>query len=586
MGGREYPPPPRGVGMVRVKCEPESEDSLPTTSTPTLCSESHEATRSEPHPLHLPEQTRESEPRRRESIKAEHFKWDQDNRDDLKLTAYDVIAGVISTPPIKPLEPESDTTSSKVVPLTSQSSPNMTVSSQQLTNGASHSPASRVSKEHQELVHELDQFSKIMDEIERAAGNTSGGDSFSVQKTDHKQLYCTTDPSQSSTAKESSGSFYRPNLAHNYSSSSSPAAEHEGNLQPLQHHGLPVNTKSSSMQRRHIPPRRLTLLNEVPLSPSPQQPAVPITPTTPLEHFLSAPSPTRMMTVSVSYSATTPSSQTPHLAIPQYQMTHSTSPHHLPAIPDTPHHHTALPGTPHHHTALPGTPHHHTALPGTPHHHTALPGTPHHHTALPSNRHHHSALPGTPHHQTALPNIPHMAPSSTSHHHSVGLGTSRHTAQIPGSVSHHTSNPHHSTPLPRPTTPYICPPYPATPQYRFECEPARYTTSVPTETWTTSQLPAPLSKPLPPDQVATPVSSQGTLRESIMARVNSRVEALAGHKRPLHLDLTSAPPTKMKNNGGELRTGQQPAVHSGPPIYSSRTQQQPSPYHTPSHQSL
>lgn len=93
-------------------------------------------------------------------------KWSsEDTRDDLKLTAYDVIAGVISTHPIKPLEPEAVESSNA-----HSTSPASTVVTK-LSSVATPTPpptlsVSTPSKEHHHsLVQDLDEFTKVMHQV-------------------------------------------------------------------------------------------------------------------------------------------------------------------------------------------------------------------------------------------------------------------------------------------------------------------------------------------------------------------------------------------------------------------------------------
>ena len=104
-------------------------------------------------------------------------KWSgsQDTRDELKLTAYDVIAGVISTHPIQPLEPDAESTVTSVNS-TSPCSTTAIIQSNTTTPTVSHSANTSITpsvsvavvknkKDQHSLFQDLDEFSKVMHQV-------------------------------------------------------------------------------------------------------------------------------------------------------------------------------------------------------------------------------------------------------------------------------------------------------------------------------------------------------------------------------------------------------------------------------------
>ena len=583
------------VGVVQVKCEPSSDDSPGSVSLGRVELLHSQSVTSSSGSSCVPE----TKPR--PGVKPDHFKWinlpsatsleEQDNRDDLKLTAYDVIAGVISTPPIKPLEPEAtDNSSAKAPSIAGQSSaPVLTPTSSQLPTAANGSivPGSR--KDQHNLVHELDEFSKIMDEvtqeqtaIELAAATNKELDNF-------RQLY------PSALSGDNLGSFHRHKLSHLASQTQ----------EPLQQRSLFSKEKTPVEHGRPNVPRPLSLFNEIPASPSRKQHQVPHTPTTPLEHFsLPSLSPSRTLGAIGQHSQPHPLTphktpgtpnlhtthhHTPHPNAPHQHTPHPNTPHQRTPHPSTPHQHTPHPNTPHQHTPHPNTPHQHTPHPNTPHQHTPHPNTPHQHTPHlntphPNTPHQHTPHPSAPHQHTPHPNAPHQhTPRPNAPHQHTPHPNTLHFPQ------HHLVN---SAPFPNPTTSYslhrACPQYPPTSfsvghtPFGFDAMEQNNFSSLPGEVWSSHVDPFPPSRPLAHDQGSPSVASQGTLRDSIMARVSSRVVALAGQKRPPHLDLSAAPPpSKMK---GVLNHGPVETTHISP-----LTQYPAPPGHAPSlpnHQSL
>ncbi len=109
------------------------------------------------------------------TLKPEDSKWKllndaEDGRDELKLTAYDVIAGVISTPLLKPLETDLDTTyagkHSKAAVNKPHCPPTPTAPVVPLSTLSSATTALKGStKDHHSLDQDLDEFSKVMHQV-------------------------------------------------------------------------------------------------------------------------------------------------------------------------------------------------------------------------------------------------------------------------------------------------------------------------------------------------------------------------------------------------------------------------------------
>ena len=100
----------------------------------------------------------------------------EDGRDELRLTAYDVIAGVISTHPIQPIEQDSDTACSNNSPILTTGKagephpPSLSVTPPTSTAAApplaTHTTTlTNKKKEQLSLVKDLDEFSKVMHQV-------------------------------------------------------------------------------------------------------------------------------------------------------------------------------------------------------------------------------------------------------------------------------------------------------------------------------------------------------------------------------------------------------------------------------------
>lgn len=147
---------------ILIKKEPESSD---TTSSP--CTMAPE----------LPTFNTSDIEQKQRVPKAGVSKWDslkesEDTRDELKLTAYDVIAGVISTPPIKPLEQDTDNHSvpRNGISLSSSNSkagnaPTSSVTTSVTASTTLPATSSAFIQDQQTLDQDLDEFSKVYDQV-------------------------------------------------------------------------------------------------------------------------------------------------------------------------------------------------------------------------------------------------------------------------------------------------------------------------------------------------------------------------------------------------------------------------------------
>ena len=526
-------------GAVFIKTEPGTPDCLPSS----LCyGDGRDRAEADPDKFVSNKSDPEGVKRRLSlPLKGEQSKWnslstpEHDTRDDLKLTAYDVIAGVISTPPIKPLEPEGESATSKLKVLAGQtaSTPTLTtITSSNIQHPATPDPvsllpattpptsnSSRLPKEQRYLVHELDEFSKILNEVtqEQTAMELASVETVYSEHSREPHLaspYVSGPPPGHREVATTNTSFYQKNSQlQGTPSSSSQVVEqdYQPHQQPYHCHQQQQHlqqqqqqqqqqqhSSSVSMECKSRVPGRLRVLSDPPTtsssSSSSSQP-MPHTPTAPLEHFTSFPAP----------------SNTP-LAAPA----------------------TALPGT-----SLP-------ELPGVPHL-PAHPGTSH---PPPGIHHHQSPHPGTTHH----PSIP--------------------VSQQQGACPSNTSTP----PLP----------------YRYHCTPetngyqnAGGSASVgdgwPLSTHMPQQQPQGVEGQGRP-QLSTVSTSQGSLKDSFLARVSSRVASIVGQKRPRMLDLSGMSPGKMKRvSRNTLDSSGGSSVEGGRPLYSSITHGSPYDTSTPHH---
>lgn len=280
---------------VFIKREPESDDGLssPSKSGPVFTS-----TKSDCH-----SQMFELKPRLSQSAKTDMSTWSSlngtdDTRDELKLTAYDVIAGVISTPPIQPLEQDTDTlhTSKSVSPSSSsnrkagESSTVPTTPTVSTTTTTASLPLPSVtcikSKKNQHtLVQDLDDFSKVMDQVTQEQIAKERRDSF-ASEVESPPVY----PGQSRSAHLLESSPYLVLSQPCLQSQNSSDNYYHQKYARLQAPSHPSQTQvDSAYQPKGVPKSQLILptpcvLNDPPTSSSNH---LPTTPTTPLEHFSS-----------------------------------------------------------------------------------------------------------------------------------------------------------------------------------------------------------------------------------------------------------------------------------------------------------
>ena len=620
------------------------------------------------------------------SLKADPSKWgslctlERDTRDDLKLTAYDVIAGVISTPPIKPLEPEGENGTSKLKPLaslttgtappsttattilqpTSQATSPVTTPTTSTTSCCTSLP--KVTKEQHYLVHELDEFSKIMDAVtqEQTAMELAAAETVYSEPSHEPSLvspYLSISPScPPREISVPNNSFYQqkyPQVQAAQKQSQVVHQDYHHHQHHQHHHHQQQQQHSASMPAECKSPLllsgvsgRLSVLSDLPSSsssqPVPPTPTTPlehfssssqlVPPTTPLEHFTSFSSPSHSYLTTSSAARAGTSHLSTHPGIPHLPSHPSTS--HLPSHPSTSH----LPS----HPSTSHLPLH----PSTSH----LPSHPSnsHHPLHPVNLH-------APPHPGATP---HISPHS---------GTTPHITPHPGTTPR--ISPHQCSPQQ-----VVCQPYPSTPPHPFPYNHPPDTNSYLSsgsasvgDSWSSThrhqppqvigvcqgrapitsahrqqppqvigvcqgrapitsshrQQPpqvigvcegqAPITSPhqqqspqvigvcqgrapitsahrqQPPQVIGVcqgraPITSasisQGSLKDSILARVSSRVVAIAGQKRPPMLDLSGVPSSKRKGGGSMLDHCGRSAGGGPPPQYSSVTHHTPSPYET------
>ena len=279
-----------------VKREPETDDQ---NSSPTKVGA--EFTYS--HGLEL--KCRLSQPKKTDSVKWNSLKGTEDTRDELKLTAYDVIAGVINTHPIQPLEQDSDSS------LTRSASPSSSV---KLRDGNIHSVTATASssattitapppsnssltknKDQHSLVQDLDEFSKVMhqvtqEQIAKERRVSFGTELESSVYPNHSRTARRLDPPPyfpmgQSCSIERNGDYYRP-----------PKYAQQSSLPQV----------DSAYQPKSVTKPQV-LLSDPPVSNGNH---VPVTPTTPLEHFSNFHSPPHL-TLTASHSPGPPACPLP-----------------------------------------------------------------------------------------------------------------------------------------------------------------------------------------------------------------------------------------------------------------------------------
>ena len=212
----------------------------------------------------------------------------EDARDDLKLTAYDVIAGVISTPLIKPLEPEADNGTSSPLKLTGNKLPtSSTTPTATPTTISAATPELSKNKEQHSLVQDLDEFSKVMHQVTQEQRAKERRDSLASELETypcHSRDPCLlSPPPYISTGPIENTTFYRqkyPPIQTVPPSQSQDRCFHQSSANVME-----------SKPRMLLPSPTRCVLNEAqpPLLSNTKVPQQ--TPTTPLEHFPSFPSP-------------------------------------------------------------------------------------------------------------------------------------------------------------------------------------------------------------------------------------------------------------------------------------------------------
>ena len=213
----------------------------------------------------------------------------EDSRDELKLTAYDVIAGVISTPPIKPLEQDIDSShkaSRNGVSLPASSSskagdgqitPPATITTSCASSSAPpiQQPPSGFKSDKQTLDQDLDEFSKVYDQVtqEQKAKERRHSLVNELEPAVYSQR-----PTRLLNTHSSYLSLGQPSCPLQHSSQDNYYQHLE--LQPPPPNRSQVNC---AYQGKRIKPPLLPCVSRAE-SPPPAS-HIPATPTTPLEHF-------------------------------------------------------------------------------------------------------------------------------------------------------------------------------------------------------------------------------------------------------------------------------------------------------------
>lgn len=232
-------------------------------------------------------------------LKTDMSKWSslngaEDTRDELKLTAYDVIAGVISTPPIEPLEQDADNSHTTLYNGPSPPSANSksdafittcsTMTTTTTTSAPLPTPAfSKNRKDQQTLVQDLDEFSKVYHQVtqeqiakERRHSLASELEPAAYPGQSHQRPtppYIAVDRARQLSQNDST--YYQQ---HKYGQLQAPPSIQSQVNSTYQ----PKNVKSQLV----LPPA--CVMTE---SPASNASHIPATPTTPLEHFSNFQSP-------------------------------------------------------------------------------------------------------------------------------------------------------------------------------------------------------------------------------------------------------------------------------------------------------
>lgn len=298
------PPVSRGGDTVKslpdantlVKREPETDDQH---SSPTKVGTEFTYN----HGLELKRQSKKTD-----SVKWSSLNGAEDTRDELKLTAYDVIAGVINTHPIQPLEQDSDSS------LTQSASPSSSVklrdgnmNSVTATASASATPITSLpapppsnptltkNKDQHSLVQDLDEFSKVMHRVTQEQIAKERRVSFGTELEppvypNHSRTSRHLDPPPyfpiRQSCSERNGDYYHP---------------------PKYTQQAPLPQVDSVYQPKSVTQPQV-LTSDPPVS------NVPVTPTTPLEHFSnfhSPPPPPHLTPLTASHSPGPPACPLP-----------------------------------------------------------------------------------------------------------------------------------------------------------------------------------------------------------------------------------------------------------------------------------
>lgn len=280
-----------------------------------------------------------------QTIKSDATQWSSLNggtettQDELKLTAYDVIAGVISTHPIQPLEKDTDNASTNSHKAASSSSSSTITSTSGAKAGGGHTPRASVTtpttsstqkntNDQLALVQDLDDFFKVMHQVtqEQKAKERRNSLPDPLEPSVYPgpaPVPRLLDPPPYLAIRQS-----RPLDLPLQSSSTYYQQQHKYSL-PHSHSQVDSTYNSKSIKSQLVLPTGQCVLSD-PLSSN-----LPATPTTPLEHFSafhSPPAPPPHLPLRSPVTRTFPPTHLP-LGPPQSPATQCPPPPHLAMPP-------------------------------------------------------------------------------------------------------------------------------------------------------------------------------------------------------------------------------------------------------------
>lgn len=356
------PPPKTDNGLSKVNVIPaelikrEQED----VDDVTLSSPAKED--SDP-PSFISNSTGHGEPKRivSQSLKADKTcNWNslngtEDARDELKLTAYDVISGVISTPPIQPLEQDADAACTRSSPISKpgDSHPNghtvTTTATITATIPAAHTNTLTDKKKDQlSLVKDLDEFSKVMHQVtqEQRAKERIRRDSLASEM--ELGSYSSSQSHSTLLMNQSPPFAMRP------------LPSHQGNKNYFQqqkyaqHQAHPMQVQPKNITK----PQGLTpaCVRSEPSTSSATPSHIPATPTTPLEHFSAFHSPPSHLPLPSNQSTRAQGCPPPPYSSTAMCYTYGQESLHQSVASSPATEHWSLPVLPHQHSPMPDQP--------------------------------------------------------------------------------------------------------------------------------------------------------------------------------------------------------------------------------------